>query len=51
MMRELEEADRTGADKKGIYAKYGRISEDNRNKTIAEVKDGDSFDAIGAWSD
>nr|WP_305071403.1 polymorphic toxin type 24 domain-containing protein [Providencia sp. wls1949] len=51
MMRELEEADRTGADKKRIYAKYGKISEDNRDKTIAEIKDGSSSVAIAAWSD
>ncbi|MEX0424585.1 VENN motif pre-toxin domain-containing protein, partial [Providencia rettgeri] len=51
MMRELEEADRTGADKKRIYAKYGKISEDNRDKTIAEIKDGGSSVAIAAWSD
>lgn len=51
MKRELEEADRTGADKKGIYDKYGKISQENKEKAISEIKDGGSFDAIGAWSD
>ena len=51
MKRELEEADRTSADKKGIYDKYGKISQENKEKAISEIKDGGSFDAIGAWSD
>lgn len=51
MKKELEEADKTGADKTGIYDKYGKISKENRDKAIAEIKDGDSFDAIGAWEE
>lgn len=39
MKQELEEADKTGSDKKGIYDKYGKISQANKEK------------AIGAWAD
>ena len=51
MKRELEEADKTGADKTVIYDKYGKISKRNRDKAIAEIESGGSFDAIGAWAD
>ncbi|HGJ5855568.1 DUF637 domain-containing protein [Arsenophonus nasoniae] len=51
MKKELEEAERTGADKKGIYAKYGKISQENKEKAIAEIKDGTPFDAIGVWEE
>lgn len=51
MKQELEEADKAGTDKKSIYDKYGKISQANKEKAIAEIKDGDSFDAIGAWEE
>ncbi|WP_273839494.1 polymorphic toxin type 24 domain-containing protein, partial [Providencia rettgeri] len=51
MKKELEDADKTGADKTGIYDKYGKISKENRDKAIAEIESGGSFDAIGVWSE
>ena len=51
MKRELEEADKTGADKTAIYDKYSQISKENRDKAIAEIESGGSFDAIGAWDE
>ncbi|ENN8378985.1 hemagglutinin repeat-containing protein, partial [Providencia rettgeri] len=51
MKKELEEADKTGADKTAIYDKYDKISKENRDKAVAEIINGDSFDAIGAWAD
>ncbi|HFF8525184.1 TPA: hypothetical protein ACGEYH_003968 [Providencia rettgeri] len=47
MKKELEEADKIGADKTGIYDKYGKISKENRDKAVAEIESGGSFDAIG----
>ncbi|MEQ4925511.1 VENN motif pre-toxin domain-containing protein [Proteus hauseri] len=51
MKKELEEADKTGEDKTGIYDKYSKISKENRDKAIAEIESGGSFDAIGTWVD
>ncbi|HGV3501795.1 TPA: hypothetical protein ACLLFU_001320 [Providencia stuartii] len=51
MKKELEEADKIGADKTGIYDKYGKISKENRDKAVAEIESGGPFDAIGVWGE
>ncbi|WP_425340906.1 VENN motif pre-toxin domain-containing protein [Arsenophonus apicola] len=51
MKKELEEAERIGADKEAIYQKYGKISAENRDKATALVQNGTPFDAIGVWEE
>ncbi|HGJ5900040.1 hypothetical protein [Arsenophonus apicola] len=51
MKKELEEAERIGAEKEAIYQKYGKISAENRDKATALVQNGTPFDAIGVWEE
>ncbi|WP_159677135.1 hypothetical protein [Yersinia canariae] len=34
--KELEEAEKNGADKQGIYEKYAEVSKKNREEAVAE---------------
>ncbi|UDQ79946.1 hypothetical protein LJN55_21405 [Erwinia rhapontici] len=46
--KELEEADKTGANKKDIYEKYAEVSKKNREEAVAEGCSGNPFCANGA---
>lgn len=48
MRRELEEADKSGADKAGIYEKYANISKKNREEAVDKSCSGNPFCANGA---
>ncbi|CAX59322.1 uncharacterized protein EbC_17910 [Erwinia billingiae Eb661] len=49
--KELEEADKTGADKQDIYEKYAEVSKKNREEAVAENCSGNPFCANGALSE
>ncbi|WP_314726110.1 VENN motif pre-toxin domain-containing protein [Serratia plymuthica] len=49
--KELEEADKTGADKQDIYEKYADVSKKNREEAVAEGCSGNPFCANGALSE
>ncbi|MDT3252731.1 hemagglutinin repeat-containing protein [Serratia sp. root2] len=49
--KELETADKTGADKQDIYEKYAEISKKNREEAVAEGCSGNPFCANGALSE
>ncbi|ANS44140.1 hemagglutinin repeat-containing protein [Serratia inhibens] len=49
--KELEEADKTGADKQDIYEKYAEVSKKNREEAVAEGCSGNPFCANGALSE
>ncbi|WP_246859100.1 hemagglutinin repeat-containing protein [Dickeya oryzae] len=51
MNKELEEADKTGADKLAIYEKYAEISKKNREEAVAESCSGNPLCAYGALSE
>ncbi|MEI7377457.1 VENN motif pre-toxin domain-containing protein, partial [Dickeya chrysanthemi] len=51
MNKELEEADKTGADKLAIYEKYAEISKNNREEAVAESCSGNPLCAYGALSE
>ncbi|WP_192456871.1 hemagglutinin repeat-containing protein [Musicola keenii] len=51
MNKELEEADKTGADKLAIYEKYAEISKKNREGAVAESCSGNPLCAYGALSE
>nr|WP_261372654.1 hypothetical protein [Yersinia aleksiciae] len=49
--KELEAADKTGADKQDIYEKYAEVSKKNRDEAVAEGCSGNPFCANGALSE
>ncbi|QQU55770.1 two-partner secretion domain-containing protein [Serratia liquefaciens] len=49
--KELEAADKTGADKQDIYEKYAEVSKKNREEAVAEGCSGNPFCANGALSE
>ena len=49
--KELEEADKTGADKQRIYEKYAGISKKNRDEAVAKECSGNPFCANGAFQE
>ncbi|HFJ8954395.1 TPA: VENN motif pre-toxin domain-containing protein [Serratia liquefaciens] len=49
--KELEAADKTGADKPDIYEKYAEVSKKNREEAVAEGCSGNPFCANGALSE
>lgn len=49
--KELEEADKTGADKQDIYEKYAEVSKKNREEAVAEDCSGNPFCANGAFAE
>nr|WP_255519988.1 VENN motif pre-toxin domain-containing protein [Serratia sp. PAMC26656] len=49
--KELEEADKTGADKQDIYEKYAEVSKKNHEEAVAEGCSGNPFCANGALSE
>ncbi|MGV3347102.1 VENN motif pre-toxin domain-containing protein, partial [Enterobacteriaceae bacterium LUAb1] len=49
--KELEAADKAGADKQDIYEKYAEISKKNREETVAENCSGNPFCANGAFAE
>ncbi|CNG45079.1 Uncharacterised protein [Yersinia frederiksenii] len=49
--KELEEAEKTGADKQGIYEKYAEVSKKNREEAVAESCSGNPFCANGVLSE
>ncbi|MCK3846210.1 hemagglutinin repeat-containing protein [Pseudomonas sp. W15Feb34] len=49
--KELEAADKTGADKQDIYEKYAEISKKNRDEAVADDCSGNPFCANGALSE
>lgn len=49
--KELEAAEKTGADKQDIYEKYAEISKKNRDEAVAESCSGNPFCANGALAE
>ncbi|MGJ0481060.1 hemagglutinin repeat-containing protein [Pantoea agglomerans] len=49
--KELEDADKTGADKQSIYEKHAEISKGNREEAVAEKCSGNPFCANGAFAE
>lgn len=49
--KELEAAEKTGADKQGIYERYAEVSKKNREEAVAESCSGNPFCANGVLSE